>query len=103
MQAGDGADTVFGGLGNDLVIAGAGADSIQGNENDDLLAGQLGADTMSGGSGHDDFAFETAADDGNGAAGGPIERITDLNWAEDWFTSAWSALRPTSGRRAVRT
>jgi Ca2+-binding RTX toxin-like protein len=83
VQSGDGNDTVFAGRGSDFVLAGAGADSIQGNENDDLLVGQLGADTMSGGSGRDDFAFETAGDDGNGAAGGAIERITDLNWAED--------------------
>jgi len=29
------------------------------------------------------FWYNTAGDDGNGAAGGAIETITDLNWAED--------------------
>jgi hypothetical protein len=43
----------------------------------------LGADTITGGSGNDTFFYNTAFEDGNGAAGGAIETLTDLNWAED--------------------
>ena len=82
VEAGDGANTVFGGLGNDVIGAGAGADSILGNENNDTIRGRLGADTIAGGSGNDLFVYQTSADDGS-ASSGAVDRITDLNWAED--------------------
>jgi hypothetical protein len=45
-----------------------------------------GIDTISGGSGNDVFAYSTGGEDGNNAAGGgPVERIPDVNWAEDKF------------------
>ena len=85
VEAGDGANTVFGGLGNDVIGTGTGADLIQGNEDNDTIRGRLGADTISGGSGNDLFVYQQPADDGDGAAAaaGAVERITDLNWAED--------------------
>jgi Ca2+-binding RTX toxin-like protein len=79
--------TIFGGLGNDIVQGFGGRDSLQGNEGNDSLTGDGGTssiDTISGGAGNDLFAYANAADDGNNATGGgPVELITDLNWAED--------------------
>jgi Ca2+-binding RTX toxin-like protein len=78
---------VIAGQGNDIVFVNSGAarSLILGNEGDDTIQGNLGADTISGGSGRDRFNYFNAADDGNGAAGGPIEIITDVNFAEDRF------------------
>ena len=83
-----GSGTVFGGLGNDSMhmigAAAGGADSLQGNEGNDTLYGGGNIDTLAGGSGNDVFSYLNAHDDGNNAAGGgPVERIIDLNWAED--------------------
>jgi Ca2+-binding RTX toxin-like protein len=87
-SGGGGANTVFGGLGNDTIrmtIIG-GRDTIQGNEGNDTIRGNADIDTISGGSGNDVFAYTDASDDGNNAAGGgPVELITDVNWAEDKF------------------
>ena len=78
--------TVFGGLGNDGVVGSLGRDTIQGNEGNDTLEGFEGIDTVSGGSGNDLFAYELAEDDGdNATGGGPVERITDLNFDQDRF------------------
>ena len=78
--------TVFGGQGNDYIITSAGRDTIQGNEGNDTFAADGGIDTISGGAGNDVFAYEAASSDGdNAAGGGPIELITDVNWAEDRF------------------
>jgi Ca2+-binding RTX toxin-like protein len=77
---------VFGGLGNDSIrMSGiGGSDTLQGNEGNDTLFGYAGIDTVSGGSGADVFVYSVPADDGqNAASGGPIELLTDLNWAED--------------------
>jgi Ca2+-binding RTX toxin-like protein len=83
VRAGNGDNTVFGGLGDDVIFAGSGGDMIQGNEGNDTILADFAADTVSGGSGRDLFLLTDANDDGNGAAGGVIEHITDLNWAED--------------------
>jgi Ca2+-binding RTX toxin-like protein len=86
LHVGDGNDTAFGGLGNDIIIGGAGTDTIQGNEGNDTIAASGGIDTISGGTGNDVFVYFGPADDGdNGAAGGPVEWITDLDWAADRF------------------
>ncbi len=78
--------TVFGGLGNDGVVGGFGRDTIQGNEGNDTLEGFEGIDTVAGGSGNDFFAYEFAEDDGdNATGGGPVDRITDLNFDQDRF------------------
>ena len=70
VEAGDGANTVFGGLGNDVIGTGTGADLIQGNEDNDTIRGRLGADTISGGSGNDLFVYQQPADDGTTPRGG---------------------------------
>ena len=66
-----------------------GRDTIQGNENNDTIRGGDAIDTISGGSGNDVFAYVAASEDGNNAAGGgPVELVTDVNWAEDRFDTA---------------
>ena len=78
--------TVFGGLGNDTVWTDDGRDTIQGNEGNDSLRGDDEIDTISGGSGNDVFVYADADDDGdNASGGGPVEFITDVNFAEDRF------------------
>ena len=86
MAAGDGANTVFGGLGDDFIVAGAGRDTLQGNEDNDTIDGGNGIDTLSGGAGNDMFVYLEADDDGNNAAGGgPVEQVTDVNFDQDSF------------------
>jgi hypothetical protein len=52
----------------------------------DILAFTSSIDTISGGSGNDVFVYAGAGEDGNNAAdGGPVELITDVNWADDRF------------------
>jgi Ca2+-binding RTX toxin-like protein len=82
-------DTVFGGQGNDLIFdLTLGAGLFLGNEGNDTIDGKDGADTVTGGAGADRFHYREGSDDGDGAAGGPIEHITDVNFAEDRFDIA---------------
>jgi Ca2+-binding RTX toxin-like protein len=86
-----GNNTTFGGLGNDSIrtTTTSGRDSLQGNEGNDTIRGNADIDTISGGSGNDVFAYSGASDDGdNATGGGPVEFITDVNWAEDKFDTA---------------
>jgi Ca2+-binding RTX toxin-like protein len=53
----DGADTVFGGAGNDSLAADDGADQLSGGAGSDTLTGGPGADTMTGGTGVDVFVI----------------------------------------------
>jgi Ca2+-binding RTX toxin-like protein len=87
MGNGEGADTVFAGQGNDSILAtsGLGRATILGNEGNDSFFAAGGADTIAGGAGSDLFRYSNPNDDGDGAAGGPIEHITDVNFAEDRF------------------
>ena len=85
-----GNNTIFGGLGNDLHLRNEhqSADTIQGNEGNDTIRARQGIDTISGGTGNDVFDYFGTDDDGNNAAGGgPVELITDVNFAEDRFLS----------------
>ena len=79
--------TIFGGLGNDTIFADDGRDSIQGNEGNDTLRGDDEIDTISGGSGNDVFYYYADADDDgdNAVGGGPVEFITDVDFAVDRF------------------
>ena len=78
--------TVFGGLGNDSLFSDDGRDTVQGNEGNDTLRGDDQIDTISGGSGNDVFAYADDNDDGqNAAGGGPVEFITDVDFAVDRF------------------
>ena len=45
VNAGDGADVIYGGSGNDTINAGSGNDSIYGGSGNDVLSGSDGADT----------------------------------------------------------
>jgi hypothetical protein len=59
---------------------------VQGNEGNDTIRAGTAIDTISGGSGNDVFAYSDAGDDGdNATGGGPVEFITDVNFAEDRF------------------
>ena len=59
---------------------------MQGNEGNDTIRGGCGIDTISGGTGNDVFAYADAGEDGdNAAGGGPVEFITDVDWAVDRF------------------
>ena len=55
INAGDGADLVFGGLGDDGIVTGAGNDTLWGNEGNDSASGGAGADryVFAAGSGND--------------------------------------------------
>jgi Ca2+-binding RTX toxin-like protein len=84
MNVGGGTHTMFRGLGNDSLWSDNGRDTIQGNEGNDTLRGAINIDTIAGGAGNDVFRYGDANDDGNNAArGGPVELLTDVNWAED--------------------
>jgi Ca2+-binding RTX toxin-like protein len=81
-----GAATVFGGLGNDSIWTASARDTLQGNEGNDTLRGHTGIDTISGGTGNDVFYYNAASEDGdNAAGGGPVEFITDVDFAVDRF------------------
>ena len=81
-----GAATVFGGLGNDSIWTASARDTVQGNEGNDTLRGHFGIDTISGGTGNDVFYYNAAGEDGdNAAGGGPVEFITDVDFAVDRF------------------
>lgn len=47
------ADVIYGGTGNDTILAGDGADRVDGGAGDDLIFGDSGADTLYGGAGND--------------------------------------------------
>ena len=114
---GAGADTVFAGQGDDSVLAADGRDTLLGNEGNDTIRGGLGIDTITGGAGADLFAYSLsagnggAADGDNANAGGPVEFITDVNFAEDRFqvfsaiafaAASSPAQRPTWRMRPTR-
>ena len=89
INLGANSETVFGGQGNDCVLGGGGRGSLQGNEGSDSISGGAAIDTIAGGSGNDVFTYGLANEDGNNAAGGgPLEQITDVNWAEDKVDTA---------------
>ena len=93
-----GAATVFGGLGNDSLWTANARDTLQGNEGNDTLRGDIGIDTISGGTGSDVFHYAATGEDGdNAAGGGPVELITDVDFAVDRF------LTPTALTFATNT
>jgi Ca2+-binding RTX toxin-like protein len=88
-SGGAGANTLFGGQGDDTILGGVGSETIQGNEGNDTIrtsGGFGGIDTIAGGTGRDVFHYTDPDEDGdNAAGGGPVELITDVNWADDRF------------------
>lgn len=75
LQAGDGADVLYGNALANRILGGRGNDLIKGGYGNDYLFGEQGADTLSGGSGADSFEFRRGA----GA-----DRITD--WQDNLDT-----------------
>jgi len=62
----DGADSVYGGAGNDLLRGADGTDQLIGGAGADTLEGGAGADTLTGGAGIDNFLIVgSVADNGN--------------------------------------
>ena len=57
----EGADTLKGGGGNDVLAGNEGNDVLQGGDGDDYLLGGAGNDTIDGGAGNDWAAYEDAA------------------------------------------
>ncbi|MBZ9665000.1 heme peroxidase [Pseudomonas sp. LMG 31766] len=56
------ANTLIGGIGDDVLNGGAGNDSLQGGDGSDLLDGGLGNDTMAGGAGDDSYLVNATGD-----------------------------------------
>ncbi|MDR3088800.1 MAG: putative Ig domain-containing protein [Desulfobulbaceae bacterium] len=52
-----GADTIYGGAGNDMIRAGGGADYVDGGSGDDVIIGNQGGDFLAGGVGDDRYQF----------------------------------------------
>ncbi len=63
------ADTVSGGLGDDLIEAGLGADLLSGDDGNDSLLGEAGNDLLSGGIGSDSLVGGDGDDSLDGGAG----------------------------------
>jgi Ca2+-binding RTX toxin-like protein len=91
---GAGANTIWGGLGNDYLSSGDGADAIYGEAGDDLIMGGWGSDLMSGGAGNDTFLI-------TGRVVGEVvhDRIIDFNtrsgsddalYDQIWLWQGWS-------------
>ena len=78
LTGGTGADTMKGQPGNDWLLGSAGNDILDGGIGGDLLNGGAGSDRLTGGAGADVFDFNAAL-----KAAGNVDRITDLNVAED--------------------
>jgi Ca2+-binding RTX toxin-like protein len=78
----DGADIVYGNLGNDTCDGGDGADLIRGGQGNDILTGGAGADWLSGDRGDDTITGGAGADTFHGSQDAGIDRVTDFNYAE---------------------
>jgi glucose/arabinose dehydrogenase len=70
--AGDGADQLHGGAGDDKLYGGAGADQLFGDKGDDRLWGGIGADRLDGGQGDDVLRGGFGADSLTGGRGDDI-------------------------------
>ena len=88
--AGGASDSLYGGAGNDFVLAGRGDDALYGDAGNDFLQGDAGADALAGGEGSDrlvgdGWATTDGADQGNdrldGGAGD--DRLTGGGAADD--------------------
>ena len=57
LDGGDGNDILIGGIGSDILIGGKGADELDGGDGDDILEGGEGRDLIKGGLGRDTYKF----------------------------------------------
>lgn len=76
--AGDGANFLYGGAGNDVIRAGSGADFVDGGADDDDILGLAGADTLYGADGND-LIFG----DGISATPGNVEHVAPESHGDD--------------------
>jgi Ca2+-binding RTX toxin-like protein len=67
--AGNGADTLIGGAGREVMSGDAGNDSLEGGAGNDVLNGGADADTLDGGEGNDHLRPGAGADEIDGGAG----------------------------------
>ena len=68
--AGDAADMIDGGIGDDSLFGGAGSDTLLGAEGNDVLTGGSGNDNMRGGAGNDTYVVIDNSDTVNEAIAG---------------------------------
>jgi Ca2+-binding RTX toxin-like protein len=69
VEAGDGADIVYGGAARDVIYGGKGGDWMDGGAEGDTLEGDAGNDTLFGGAGADNLDGGAGADSLDGGAG----------------------------------
>jgi Ca2+-binding RTX toxin-like protein len=70
--AGNAADHISVGRGNDVLLGGSGAEKLLGGSENDTLRGESGADDLNGGSGNDLIDGGTGNDKLNGAEGNDV-------------------------------
>ena len=80
IDGGAGNDKILGGVGNDVLTGGAGNDSLFGGDQSDVLFGGLGRDNLSGGAAADVFEFTATA---NSAVGALRDVILDFETGVD--------------------
>jgi Ca2+-binding RTX toxin-like protein len=72
-----GSDDISGGVGDDRIFGGAGDDQLLGEEGDDRVNGQVGNDNCDGGTGDDRITGGRGRDSNRG--GGGDDRVTDVD------------------------
>ncbi|MDH6267747.1 Ca2+-binding RTX toxin-like protein [Rhizobium sp. SG_E_25_P2] len=72
VEAGDGADIVYGGAARDFIYGGKGGDWMDGGSEGDTLEGDAGNDTLYGGAGADNLDGGAGADRLDGGAGADL-------------------------------
>lgn len=109
INGGAGADTIFGGDGNDSISAGKGADLVYGGAGDDTLVGGKGTDTMFGQAGNDSLVGGIGNDILRGGAGndtlvaGQGNTIIKGNGGDDIISSANGFADTIDGGPGVNT
>jgi Ca2+-binding RTX toxin-like protein len=83
LIGGTGEDTLIGNAGDDTLIGGNGTDLLLGNAGDDLLYGGNGSDTLTGGLGNDTLTGGNGKDIFVFANGEGIDTITDFKLGTD--------------------
>lgn len=85
----NGADTLNGGPGNDLIHAGAGADTLNGRGGADVLVGDRGADNVNGGTGNDAILWTNGdgSDTVDGGGGTDTQVVEGSNTGERFTLS----------------
>lgn len=74
----EGANTIIGTVGNDMIYAYAGNDTVDGGAGDDVLYGGAGNDTLIGGAGDDQLSGDEGADTMAGGTGDDTYFVDDI-------------------------